>query len=123
MRKLLSRFQCLSAVSFGNTGCSMKQLQDCLPCFVELICGNGFRICRKRDDGIRFEAACFHLSAHCWTLLVVRPRIGVASVHICDGEQAAAVFCLTKSAFFVEPLHRSNTLFWDYRLTSFRKVK
>jgi hypothetical protein len=112
MRKLLSRFQCLSAVSFGNTGCSMKQLQDCLPCFVELISGNGFRICRKRDHGLRFVAASVHLSAHCWTLPVVRPRIGAASVHICDGEQPVIALFNYIGAFCGTVAPKQHLSFW-----------
>ena len=37
MREPLRRFQCVSAVFFGNTGRSVEHLQDRLACFVELI--------------------------------------------------------------------------------------
>ena len=54
LRKLLSHFQRVSAVIFGDAGSFMEQLQDRLSRLVELvgIVRNAFRIRLKSDHGI-----------------------------------------------------------------------
>lgn len=78
LRKLLSHFERVSAVIFGNASRSMEQLQDLLSRLVELagIVSNAFRIRLKADQSVRLVAATVQLSRHSWTLPLTEPRMG-----------------------------------------------
>ena len=82
LRKLLSHFQRVSAVVFGNASNFMEQLQDRLSRLVELvgIVSNAFRIRLKSDHGIRLVAGSVQLSTHSWTLPPDRTKNGAGYV-------------------------------------------
>src|SRR5262249_22300952 len=75
LRKLLSHFQRVSAVVFGNASSFMEQLQDRLSRLVELvgIVRNAFRSRLEADHRIRLVTATVQLSSHSWTLRLTEP--------------------------------------------------
>ena len=69
LRKLLSHFQRVSAVVFGNASSFMEQLQDRLSRLVELvgIVRNALRSRLEADHRIHLVTATVQLSSHSWT--------------------------------------------------------